>query len=53
METLSELENAELPESVTVPDRHTEELVRRLDDTATNHTEDSPWTEVRENLLGE
>lgn len=44
---------AELPESVTVPDWHKEELERRLDAYHSNPTEDSPWSEVREKLLGE
>jgi putative addiction module component (TIGR02574 family) len=44
---------SELPEAVSIPEWHKEELERRLDAYHANPTEHAPWSEVREKLLGE
>lgn len=44
---------AELPEAVSVPEWHKEELEKRLDSYHATPTEHTPWSEVREKLLGE
>lgn len=44
---------AELPESVSVPEWHKEELEKRLDACRADPTEGSPWLEVKDKLLRE
>lgn len=44
---------AESPEAVSVPEWHKEELEKRLDAYHATPTEQTPWSEVREKLLGE
>jgi putative addiction module component (TIGR02574 family) len=42
---------AELPESVSVPEWHKEELEKRLDAYHANPAEGTPWGEVKDKLL--
>lgn len=42
---------ADLPESVTVPEWHKEELDRRLDAYHDNPNEGSPWRDVKNRIM--